>query len=201
MYIFDLLFGPAPAIPRLSRPPIRLGPSDLCTWKLPHLDEVACACAYDRSPEIAHAVQLLKYGRIARMAESLSQLLDPCLETLDQTCADAVLCPVPLHWRRRMSRGFNQSQLLAQALAKRQGMASYSLLSRVRSTGTQVGRTGDERRQALTDAFVYRGPMPCPQSVILVDDIFTTGATADACAAALKEAGVVYVGAIALALG
>ncbi len=201
MRVFDFLFGPPPVVPSLTRPPIVLTKTDLRIWKLPHVDEVAVACAYDREPEVAESVRLLKYGRLASMAGPVSELLDACLEALDDLGEEIVLCPVPLHWRRRLSRGFNQSQLLAEALGRRQAIAVRSLLKRVRFTGTQVGRTGEERRRALTDAFRYRSKGRCPQSVILVDDIFTTGATVDACAAALRQAGVKHVTAIALALG
>lgn len=199
--MLDLFFGVPPVVPALTRPPILLDTGVLRSWGIRHAHTVVVACAYDQSAEVAHGVRLLKYGRLARMAESLSVLLDPCLEELEESWGEAVLCPVPLHWRRRMGRGFNQSQLLARALGRRQGMEVCSLLTRRRATGTQVGRTGEERRRALTDAFLYKNRGQCPESVILIDDIFTTGATMDACAAALRAAGVKNVAGIAVALG
>jgi|GEM_PF-545031 len=102
---------------------------------------------------------------------------------------EIVLCPVPLHWVRRFSRGFNQSERLARLLACATGLPLILLLRRVRWTGSQVKRHRAERLAALDGAFRCTVPDP-PSCVLLIDDVSTTGATLDQCAQALKEAGV-----------
>lgn len=100
--------------------------------------------------------------------------------------ADAVTW-VPLSRRRRARRGFDQAEVLARAAAPRLGVPPRSLLVRVRDTRAQARKTGPERRRALRDAFAARGPVE--GHVLLIDDVLTTGATASACAGALRRAG------------
>jgi ComF family protein len=107
---------------------------------------------------------------------------------------------VPLHWRRRLQRGFNQSALLAGAVARRYGIPVRSALRRTRATPTQAGLTHAGRRSNVAGAFrVARPETVAGRRVLLVDDVMTTGATASACAAALKRAGARYVALLTLA--
>jgi ComF family protein len=109
--------------------------------------------------------------------------------------------PVPQHWRRRMFRGFNQSEVLAEALSAETGhRKSLRLLKRIRHTPTQTARTYTERVKNVKDAFRMNGRLPFPESVLLIDDVITTGATVDECARTLKESGVKWVGALSFAL-
>jgi predicted amidophosphoribosyltransferase len=103
-----------------------------------------------------------------------------------------VLCPVPLHWLRRFGRGFNQAECLARVVAAERGLPVRGLLMRIRWTGSQVQRCRSERLTAVRGAFRCRIPDP-PAHLVLIDDLSTTGATLDACARALKEAGARYV--------
>lgn len=102
--------------------------------------------------------------------------------------ADAVTW-VPLSRRRLRRRGFDQAEVLARHVALRVGLPVRPLLGRARDTRAQARLSGPERRRALADAFRGRGPEPPPRRVLLVDDVLTTGATAAACARALKDAG------------
>jgi ComF family protein len=117
--------------------------------------------------------------------------------------ADCVV-PVPLHPWRRLTRGFNQSADLAAHL----GVPIVHALWRTRATTPQTGLTAPRRHRNVRDAFSLsplvsrrvRGTMLVGQIVVLVDDVRTTGATLDACARVLKEAGVREVRALTLAL-
>jgi ComF family protein len=99
--------------------------------------------------------------------------------------ADAVV-PVPLHSRRERERGFNQASDLACGL----GLPVVHVLRRVRTTRPQVELPADDRHRNVKDAFaVIRRPSLGGKILVLVDDVTTTGATLDACARVLKEAG------------
>ena len=115
-----------------------------------------------------------------------------------------VVVPVPLSRWRLLSRRFNQAAILAQALSRRTGLAvDLHLLQRSRFTSTQVGLTRDQRRRNLAGALrVASGRRASLEgrSVLLIDDVITTGATAEACARALKRAGAARVDVLALAI-
>ena len=111
-----------------------------------------------------------------------------------------LIVPVPLHWRRRLSRGFNQSELLARAVARRYGLRPDNALRRKRSTSVQAGLSHAGRRLNVAGAFVARRTADLEgRRVLLVDDVMTTGATLGSCAAALKRAGARYVAVLTLA--
>ena len=115
--------------------------------------------------------------------------------------ARPVLVPVPLHPRRMRARGFNQARLLAEALARRTGLATADCLERLGAEGTQVGRGRHERRAAPAGRVLMRSGQAteAPAHALLVDDVVTTGGTLAACAAALRSAGTGEVGALAFA--
>ncbi|TSC87958.1 MAG: comF family protein [Microgenomates group bacterium Gr01-1014_16] len=120
-----------------------------------------------------------------------------------------VVVPVPLHPKRLRERGFNQAEIIAKSFAARHSLACNShLLSRIKETKPQVGRTREERLSAMSGAFTT-SPLPLslfkereirtPSAVILVDDVWTTGATMRECARVLKKAGVKQVWGFVLA--
>jgi ComF family protein len=103
-----------------------------------------------------------------------------------------VVTPVPLHWRRWWSRGYNQSALLASRIASRRGIPAFSTLRRVKNTGPQTGLTGAQRRKNLSGAVTLRATARRRiegRRILLVDDVMTTGATGHACAWVLKRGG------------
>jgi len=102
-----------------------------------------------------------------------------------------VITWVPLSPRREAERGYDQARALAQALSPRVDVPAVRLLRRVRTTSPQALRPGRERRVLLSDSF--RPIRDAPSSVLLVDDVLTTGATSAACARALLSAGAVSV--------
>lgn len=111
-----------------------------------------------------------------------------------------LVVPVPLHWRRRWRRGFNQAEVLAEAVGRRHGLpVERCCLVRVRATPPQQG-DAVARRRNVRDAFaVRRARRIVGRRLLLVDDVFTTGATANACAATLLDAGAAAVGVLTLA--
>jgi ComF family protein len=112
---------------------------------------------------------------------------------------DAVV-PMPLHWRRRWQRGFNQSELLAREIARKWGVPVSALVRRKRATAPQAGLTSAQRRKNVEGAFqVGKGTRLKGMRLLLIDDVLTTGATASACARALKRAGAAQVTFLALA--
>lgn len=165
--------------------PIVVSGAELRSRGLASLDSVVAALPYT-SPLTKKAVRTLKYGRVRGIAQALGSMVAGAAGAIDAE-TDVILCPVPLHWRRRFSRGFNQAELLARAAAERGGWAVKQLIRRTRFTGSQVGRDRKERLRALDGAFEAVGPVPA--HVIVVDDVCTTGTTLDQCARALKRAG------------
>jgi ComF family protein len=139
-------------------------------------------------------IHLYKYGRVRTLSQPLSGLL---LQALPRDEVFDATVPVPLYWRRRWQRGFNQAELLARGLARHTGIPVVKALGRVRPTPTQAGLSNSARRQNVAKAFRSRS-VP-GKRILLIDDVMTTGATAAACAAALKLAGARRVALLTLA--
>ena len=142
-------------------------------------------------------IHLLKYQGIQPLAKPLSNLLIRALP-LDQRF-DCIV-PMPIHWMRGISRGFNQAELIAKPLATYMGMPLVKALRRSRYRPPQVGLTNAQRRDNVRGVFSVPKPKQIDGlRILLVDDVYTTGATASACAAALKRAGAKHVSLLTLA--
>jgi len=150
------------------------------------LDRIRAAVAYG---EQARALVLrLKYGRKTALARTMAGYMQRPLSELHP---DALLVPVPLHRWRLWSRGFNQAQLIAAALTKLSGRPNDPfVLRRTRRTPKLKGMSATERRRAVQGAFALRPEVNVRgRHLVLVDDVYTTGSTADACARLLKRKG------------
>jgi ComF family protein len=121
------------------------------------------------------------------------RLVEWLTETFDRFAAGETwdaLVPVPLYHRRRRERGFNQAAELARGLGKRRRMQVCDCLYRCRETPSQTGLDRVARWENMTGAFRLKGGFDLNgQNLLLVDDVFTTGATTNACAQALSQAG------------
>ena len=150
------------------------------------------------APPLAPAIRRLKFEGHAELARPLARLLEPRLNALG-IGPNASFVPVPLHRARLVERGFNQSALLASALAHGTGgHFAARALERSRRTDQQARLGRSERRANVHDAFIAR-PAAVPRRVVLVDDVVTTGATALACLKTLEEAGAEALAVVALA--
>ncbi len=140
------------------------------------------------------AVHGLKYEGKRVLAAPMAGRMCACLP-LTSLGPDVALA-VPLHESRRRERGYNQSDLLAHAIAAETGLHAPSrCLARVRQTPPQVGLSARERVENVRGAFVAEASLR-GRRVLLVDDVCTTGATMAACAAAIVEAGGTVVGGV-----
>ena len=156
-----------------------------CLARPPRIARTRAAVAYD---ELSRSLAIrLKYGGKVAIARTMARYMAP----LVAEGADQLLVPVPLHRSRLWGRGFNQSALVARALSRQLGMRMDVLvLKRVRRTPPLKGMSPVQRRKAVAGAFRVRAKHGIAgKTVILIDDVLTTGSTAEACARALRRAG------------
>ncbi len=149
--------------------------------------------AYDG--RAAQAVRRLKYSRATSLACFMAQAVST--SACDSDVVDGrMIVPVPIHWSRRCSRGFNQAELLCESLPHEQ--LATKVLVRAKPTAPQASLKAEQRRTNLVGAFKVRGDIE-GQRILLVDDVVTTGHTARECARVLMEAGAIDVGLITFA--
>lgn len=172
-----------------------------CSRKAPRFEWARSAVRYEGG--LGEALRALKYDAALWLVDDLVAVLHACVRAEYSDREFDWVVPVPLFPTRRRSRGFNQSALLARALAKRMGIRFRErCVRRVRPTATQTGLTAPQRAanvsRAFRSGFFVR---PTGRKILLVDDVMTTGATVDACAAALKAGGAESVCVVTVARG
>ena len=159
---------------------------EACASSPPAFDGIRAVCLFEGTArKLVHSLKYANFRAVAPdMARLLADLPGP------RPVPGEVIVPVPLHPRRERTRGYNQSELLARTVGKRMGLpVRPGIVRRVRNTPPQVSIENYEERRSNIE-----GSFACPaglsgESVLLMDDVVTTGSTMSACAAALKAAG------------
>lgn len=131
------------------------------------------------------AVKRLKYDRRTSLIEPMARLMRDAYDEHALDTYEAIV-PMPIHWKRRAERGFNQAEALCRHLPE--DRIDLKLVRRIRNTTPQAELSRAERLVNLRDAF-QASPVSASRSVLIVDDVMTTGGTGFACAQALKDAG------------
>lgn len=160
-----------------------------CRRGLYAFDRARSYAAYNDA--MSAAVTLLKYEGVTRLGKWFAARLKETLERDSGNFHPDVVVPVPLHPLRLRERGYNQAELIARPLAKRLGLPLKTyLLVRSRPRPDKLLLSRSERWSSVRGAYATRpGERVDKLSILLVDDVFTTGATLDACARALRGAG------------
>lgn len=144
---------------------------------------------YERT--LLKAIHLFKYNGKIHLASPLSHMLSDSVSQLFDIKSVDLLIPVPLHPKRLKERGFNQALLLARVLKKKYNKdLATRILKRSRWTEPQVNLSGKARRKNVKGSFIISNPMAVKEkNILLLDDVYTTGATINECGRTLLKAG------------
>jgi ComF family protein len=175
-----------PSCYRCARP-VAIEPSTLCGQcqiRLPSFTRAIAPFRY--AFPVDRAIHHLKFRRQLIFAAAFAELLAPIIETA--LAERDALVPVPLHFRRRWHRGFNQSAEISRYLARMTGIPLLDAATRCRSTRSQTGLAAATRRSNVAGAFRVKDLKFCRHPLV-IDDVITTGATVEQLAGALLTAG------------
>lgn len=162
------------------------------------LDDIFAATAYYH-PTSQKLIEYFKFRGFQSLTDIIAQQMAP---TIPETYRRGyVLVPIPLHWTRKLWRGFNQAEVLAVALHKRIPTLSLSHgLKRKRKTHQQAKLKRSDRLKNLDAAFSWEGGK-IPPKILLIDDVVTSGSTLDSAAKILKEQGAKNISGVVFARG
>jgi len=188
---------PAPLCTQCGRPIVSTAVAEvislpmcrLCRDRVYNFDFARSFGAY--TPRMARAILLLKYGNVTPLGGWFARCLARLVERQPQDFAADAVVPVPLDQGRLRERGYNQAEHIAKPLARLLGIPFRSyLLIRTRPRPSQLRLTRRERWETVRGAYAtHKTAQVDKLRVLLVDDVFTTGATLDACSQVLKRAG------------
>lgn len=174
------------------------------------LDGLITIAPYRDNSPLAILIKQLKYHFVIDEIDWIGELLRNWLafnfEQAREIFSGRIIIPVPLHSRRLRERGFNQAELIARSLRavlieRELAVEIDCQLKRVRYTGAQAQLNDSARRKNMITAFQWPNEVNCPQKILLIDDVYTTGATMNTVAKALKFAGAQSVWGLALLRG
>jgi len=160
-----------------------------CKGKNFHFDTITAIAHYDDIMKTL--IHKYKYAGQKFLHKTFNELALQKTKTAGIADKTDVIIPVPLHWLRKLQRGFNQSELLARGLHRSYCKPlSINNLLRVRNTMSQTKLSKNKRQQNIHNAFYIRDPESIKgKRILLVDDVYTTGVTSEECANFLKKAG------------
>jgi ComF family protein len=170
-----------------------------CRRSADHFELARAVLLYREGGVAREAILLAKHGGRPALLRHLGDLLArEAPADLGLDACDAVV-PVPLHWTRRWRRGWNQADLLARRVARLHRLPLLRALVRTRPTPPQHGDPGERQRNVRGAFAVRRRARVADRRLLLLDDVFTTGATVNGCALALRQAGAAAVRVLTLA--
>lgn len=186
-----------PLCPRCGRPYSGGGLCPGCAEWPASIDGIRSPFRFEGT--VRQAVHRFKYDNLRALAKPLAELLSDYVEL--HPIPGEILVPVPLHRKRLRERGYNQSGLLARELGRimRLHVIADCLVRERHSHPQARTSTVEERRSNVLDVFTCRDSRLRDRKVLLIDDVSTSGATLDACAAAVKRSGATSVWALVLA--
>lgn len=180
----------------------------MCEKARPYFGRALAYGPYDGA--LRDLIHLLKYDRVHPVAQVLGRMLAEVIAGLEIEADHVLVVPVPLYTAKQKQRGFNQSLEVTHAalkLLRPSSQTQFTLdperLIRIRDTQSQTGLTRHQRRENVRGAFLAVEPSQLAgQTVLLVDDVYTTGTTVSECAKVLRRAGAeqVYVATVARVL-
>lgn len=160
-----------------------------CLGKIFYFDRALSVCAYEGI--IKTCIHLFKYQNRQKFALFFVQLMQEFIFSHSNIEEFDLIVAVPLHRHKLLERGFNQSEVLAKYLAKNLGLKlSVNNLRRIKMTKSQVELSKEERIKNVAGVFAVKNPLEFKRkAILLIDDIYTTGATLNECARVLKQSG------------
>ena len=181
------------------KPLVQKREADVSSHRFKYLDSVIYLCSY--AGALRKTLKDIKYHQKLKRSAALRELLPPITELFPKEHFDMVV-PVPLHKKRYNERGYNQSELIYRIWAKNNGVPWVDLLTRTKGTAPQWQLLQQARRENVRGVFFVGQPSVVDGlRVLLVDDIFTSGATLEECAKSLKKSGATVVRSLTLAHG
>ncbi len=167
------------------------------------LSGIIASVYYEEGP-IKEMIHNFKYNHILEMGSDLGELMVTSLkENKENIGSEIIVTAVPLYFLRKAQRGFNQSEILAEIVANKINLPkNFKILKKIHQTVPQVKYSGEKRRENLKNSFkIIDKSAVKNRTIVLVDDVTTTGTTLDECAWVLKEAGAKKVWGLVVARG
>ncbi len=169
----------------------RDNPAEQMLWGRTYLQGVICLYFYSRDNDYRHLVHKVKYEGDIQLGKYLGQMLGEYISVSDYPRPDYIV-PVPIHWRRRWRRGYNQAEVIARGLQEAKDIPILTnLLYRRKYTSSQINMSMGVKWENAHGTFALRKRYPVDnlrgKHIWLVDDVLTSGATAEACFDALRH--------------